>query len=122
MHPSLQYFAGVFPPATNLIIINVKLKHVLNISIIFLLNIPDIPASHEEKTEQQRPEDGETLTDFWLIQGMYTFENVGFTNTVAGDVPVKYMICADCEVGPIGWSSPDDKNNFYIALDRVKHV
>ena len=76
----------------------------------------------KKKSEQQKPEDGETLTDFWLIQGMYTFENVGFTNTVAGDVPVKYMICADCEVGPIGWSSPDDRNNFYIALDRVKHV
>lgn len=74
----------------------------------------------KKKSEQQKPEDGETLTDFWLVTGMYTFENVGFTNTVSGDI--KYMTCADCEVGPIGWSSLQDKNNFYIAFDRVRHV
>ncbi|XP_070573956.1 guanine nucleotide exchange factor MSS4-like [Ptychodera flava] len=37
---------------------------------------------------------GETLTDFWLVDDMFTFENVGFTNTVEN---IKYLICADCE-------------------------
>uniref|UniRef100_A0A3B1JQT2 RAB interacting factor n=1 Tax=Astyanax mexicanus TaxID=7994 RepID=A0A3B1JQT2_ASTMX len=50
--------------------------------------------------------DGDTLT------------NVGFTKDVG---KVKYLICADCEIGPIGWHSLDDKKSFYVALDRVNH-
>ena len=45
------------------------------------------------KSESQAAgEDGETLTDFWLVDNMYTFENVGFSNTVG---TIKYLICAD---------------------------
>ncbi|XP_060765955.1 guanine nucleotide exchange factor MSS4 [Neoarius graeffei] len=63
--------------------------------------------------------DGDTLTAHWLVDDMYTFENVGFTKDVG---KIKYLICADCEIGPIGWHNLDDKKYFYIALDRVKHV
>lgn len=62
--------------------------------------------------------DGDTLTAHWLVDDMYTFENVGFTKDVG---KVKYLICADCEIGPIGWHSLDDKKSFYVALDRVNH-
>ncbi|MBN3285725.1 MSS4 factor, partial [Polyodon spathula] len=61
---------------------------------------------------------GEQLKDHWLVDDMYTFENVGFTKDVGN---IKYLICADCEVGPIGWHCLDDKKSFYVALDRVKH-
>lgn len=70
----------------------------------------------KKKTELQKPSDGETLKSHWLVDDMYTFENVGFSNTVNG---IKYLICADCEIGPVGWHSTDAKNEFYIALDRV---
>ncbi|NP_001187603.1 guanine nucleotide exchange factor MSS4 [Ictalurus punctatus] len=63
--------------------------------------------------------DGDTLTAHWLVDDMYTFENVGFTKDVG---KIKYLICADCEIGPIGWHNLDDKKCFYVALDRVKHV
>ena len=68
---------------------------------------------------------------------MFTFENIGFSNTV-GDF--KYLICADCDMGPIGKFSSirayhrqdleiyffagyhviSTKKN-YVALLRVKH-
>ncbi|KAG2467796.1 guanine nucleotide exchange factor MSS4 [Polypterus senegalus] len=63
--------------------------------------------------------DGDLLTDHWLVEDMYTFENVGFTKDVGN---IKYLICADCEIGPIGWHCLEDKKSFYVALDRVKHV
>lgn len=63
--------------------------------------------------------DGDTLTAHWLVDDMYTFENVGFSKDVG---KIKYLICADCEIGPIGWHNLDNKKCFYIALNRVKHV
>uniref|UniRef100_A0A3P9PF73 Guanine nucleotide exchange factor MSS4 n=1 Tax=Poecilia reticulata TaxID=8081 RepID=A0A3P9PF73_POERE len=62
--------------------------------------------------------DGDTLTAHWLVDDMFSFENVGFTKDVG---KIKYLICADCEIGPIGWHCLDDKKKFYVALDRVNH-
>lgn len=62
--------------------------------------------------------DGDVLQDHWLVDDMFSFENIGFTKDVGN---VKFLICADCEIGPIGWHCLDDKKSFYIALDRVSH-
>uniref|UniRef100_A0A8C8SCS9 Guanine nucleotide exchange factor MSS4 n=1 Tax=Pelusios castaneus TaxID=367368 RepID=A0A8C8SCS9_9SAUR len=62
--------------------------------------------------------DGDVLQDHWLVDDMFSFENIGFTKDVGN---IKFLICADCEVGPIGWHCLDDKKSFYIALDRVSH-
>ncbi|XP_078500229.1 guanine nucleotide exchange factor MSS4 [Lissotriton helveticus] len=62
--------------------------------------------------------DGDVLEDHWLVDDMYTFENVGFTKDVG---KIKFLICADCEIGPIGWHCLDDKKTFYVAVERVKH-
>ncbi|XP_012287209.1 guanine nucleotide exchange factor MSS4 [Orussus abietinus] len=59
----------------------------------------------------------ETITDYWLIEDMYTFENIGVSNTVDN---VKYLACADCEQGPVGWHDLTTKKS-YIALSRVKY-
>jgi len=67
---------------------------------------------------ERAPLEGVTLVDFWLVSDMMTFENVGFSRTVDN---IKYLICADCEIGPIGWHSVLDKSAYYIAVDRVKH-
>lgn len=40
----------------------------------------------------------EMLEDFWIINDMFSFENVGFSNTVD---KTKYLICADCDMGPV---------------------
>ena len=70
------------------------------------------------KKNETQPMDGEDLKAFWLVTDMFTFDNVGFTNTVDS---IKYLICADCEIGPIGWHNISDKKAFYVAVERVKH-
>lgn len=62
--------------------------------------------------------DGDLLEEHWLVNDMFIFENVGFTKDVGN---VKFLVCADCEIGPIGWHCLDDKNSFYVALERVSH-
>lgn len=60
----------------------------------------------------------EPLKEFWTVADMFTFENVGFSHTVDS---VKFLVCADCELGPIGYHDIPTKKS-YIALARVKHV
>uniref|UniRef100_A0A8B9NIP6 Guanine nucleotide exchange factor MSS4 n=1 Tax=Accipiter nisus TaxID=211598 RepID=A0A8B9NIP6_9AVES len=61
---------------------------------------------------------GDLLREHWLVRDMFSFENVGFTRDVGN---VKFLVCADCEAGPIGWHCLDDKDSFYVALERVAH-
>ncbi|XP_058389824.1 guanine nucleotide exchange factor MSS4 isoform X1 [Diceros bicornis minor] len=62
--------------------------------------------------------DGDLLQEHWLVDDMFIFENVGFTKDVGN---IKFLVCADCEIGPIGWHCLDDKKSFYVALERVSH-
>lgn len=72
----------------------------------------------KKKSEQSEAGDGETLKDFWIVDDMFTFENVGFSNTVDG---IKYLTCADCEIGPVGYHDTKNQKEFYIAHERVKY-
>lgn len=62
--------------------------------------------------------DKENLNQFWMVADKYGFENVGFSNTVSG---LKYLTCADCEIGPIGWFDPASQLS-YVSLSRIKHL
>jgi len=62
----------------------------------------------------------ETMKQFYVVNDMYDFDNIGFTKAVDNNT-IKYLICADCEVGPLGWHCISSKKNF-VALARVKHV
>lgn len=64
----------------------------------------------------QKPET-EDLSLFWLVTDMLMFENIGFSNTVGN---TKYLACADCEAGPIGYFDILNKTS-YVALSRVRH-
>ena len=46
---------------------------------------------------------------------MLKFDNLGFTNTVG---MTKYLSCADCDLGPIGYHDLNTKFS-YVALSRV---
>ncbi|CAJ0601502.1 unnamed protein product [Cylicocyclus nassatus] len=59
----------------------------------------------------------EKVTGFWTVRNMYDFENVGFTNSVDG---MKYLTCADCEYGPIGFLDVDTKIH-YVSPARVSY-
>uniref|UniRef100_A0A2M4ASV8 Putative small gtpase mediated signal transduction n=1 Tax=Anopheles triannulatus TaxID=58253 RepID=A0A2M4ASV8_9DIPT len=83
----------------------------------------DLPEARQKRqAATEEPDQGEGFTcqklkHFWMVKDMYTFENIGFSNTVNNK---KYLICADCEVGPVGYYDLETKQ-CYIALDRVKH-
>ncbi|KFO38524.1 Guanine nucleotide exchange factor MSS4, partial [Fukomys damarensis] len=51
--------------------------------------------------------------DYWLVNDMFTFENVGFTKDVGN---IKFLVCTDCAIGSIGWHCQDDKNSFNVAF------
>eukprot|EP00096_Caligus_rogercresseyi_P007825 TRINITY_DN2591_c0_g2_i1.p1 TRINITY_DN2591_c0_g2~~TRINITY_DN2591_c0_g2_i1.p1 ORF type:complete len:129 (-),score=46.40 TRINITY_DN2591_c0_g2_i1:95-481(-) len=59
----------------------------------------------------------EKLTDYYRVEDIFDFDNVGFSHTVED---TKYLVCADCEMGPIGWQSLATKKS-YVALKRIKH-
>ncbi|GAB6025809.1 hypothetical protein CHUAL_011786 [Chamberlinius hualienensis] len=61
--------------------------------------------------------EGDLLTQFWTVDSIYKFDNMGFTNTVNN---MKYLLCADCEIGPIGVYDMTSEIS-YLALERVTH-
>lgn len=72
---------------------------------------------HQKNTKDVLTIETESLEDFWVVDDMFTFENIGFSNTVDKR---KFLICADCDMGPVGYHNLDTKK-CYIALRRVKH-
>lgn len=66
---------------------------------------------------KQSDGDGTTGYTFWTVSDMFSFENVGFCNTIND---IKYLACADCEIGPIGAHKLSDKKMFYVSPLRVK--
>ncbi|CRL01102.1 CLUMA_CG014199, isoform A [Clunio marinus] len=76
-----------------------------------------LPLMHQKHSRNLDELETEVFKDFWVVDDMFTFENIGFSNTV-GDY--KYLICADCDMGPVGYHILSTKKN-YIALVRVKH-
>lgn len=57
---------------------------------------------------------------FWTCKDMMVFENIGFTKQESG---FKYLICADCDLGPLGYHDPSqEEKTFNIDVERVKHM
>lgn len=105
--------------STRTLIIFISMNSTVYIFILICQFLLQIFLPHmKKKSEQQKATDGEKLSEHWVVSDMMTFENVGFTNTVG---TAKYLICADCEVGPVGWHDVTDKTKYFIALDRVQH-
>ncbi|XP_053596095.1 guanine nucleotide exchange factor MSS4 homolog [Microplitis demolitor] len=59
----------------------------------------------------------ENLNDYWQVDDMFQFENISVTQTVD---QIKYLACADCELGPVGYHDIATKIS-YIALSRVMY-
>ncbi|KAH7911764.1 acyl-CoA N-acyltransferase [Hygrophoropsis aurantiaca] len=66
---------------------------------------------------------------WWLVTpSPMAFENIGFTRPVqsanrsnASVKKLKLLICAECDLGPLGWSE-EDGSEFWLACDRVGYV
>ena len=89
----------------------------INVQLLLCLQM-NLPLMKQKPNSAASVDDGEMLTNYWLVDNMYTFENIGFSNTVG---TIKYLICADCEIGPIGWHDIQNKDAFYVSLERVEH-
>jgi len=90
-----------------------------NVDEINGLQIPDVVVDDSKIVDQFV-----NYKHFWRIDDIFTFENIGYTKTVNG--LRKYLICADCECGPLGVQVIGDdeggkKNSSYLALARVIH-
>uniref|UniRef100_A0A1B0BG38 Guanine nucleotide exchange factor MSS4 n=1 Tax=Glossina palpalis gambiensis TaxID=67801 RepID=A0A1B0BG38_9MUSC len=78
----------------------------------------DLPLMHQKNTTKDvNTIETEELVDFWLVNDMFIFENVGFSNTIGKR---KYLICADCDMGPVGYHDIATKK-CYLAMQRVQH-
>lgn len=62
----------------------------------------------------------DTIQKHWLICDHFQFENIGVTRAVSTDL--KYLACADCELGPLGIVFLNDPSKYYIADSRVKYL
>ncbi|XP_034945911.1 guanine nucleotide exchange factor MSS4 homolog [Chelonus insularis] len=75
-----------------------------------------LPHIHSKGTEEN--EKVEIIKDYWVVdKGLYEFENVSITKIVD---KIKYLGCADCEVGPIGYMDLSTEK-YYVAVSRVMY-
>lgn len=63
---------------------------------------------------------------YWCVIQMMNFENIGFTksaavNTETPSPAIRYLICATCDMGPLGYEVPGG-SKFCIAADRVAYT
>ncbi|XP_033211662.1 guanine nucleotide exchange factor MSS4 homolog [Belonocnema kinseyi] len=80
------------------------------VNIEFVL--PEIMCKKGGEADKREP-----ISDYWMVEDINCFENIGVSHTVDN---VKYLACADCERGPVGWHDVSTCKS-YIALSRVKH-
>ncbi|KAI8910391.1 Mss4-like protein, partial [Gorgonomyces haynaldii] len=60
-------------------------------------------AQHELQLPQITKADSKTPF-YWKVNDMMAFENIGFSRPADG---LKYLLCADCDLGPLGFQQPD---------------
>ncbi|KAL1405349.1 hypothetical protein Q8F55_008980 [Vanrija albida] len=71
---------------------------------------------------------------YWLVRGSpFAFDNVGFSRPdAAAALPdfapgadagkkVKWLICAECDLGPLGWSF-EGGSDAWLAVDRLRYA
>ncbi|CAG8557876.1 9982_t:CDS:2 [Paraglomus occultum] len=83
-------------------------KSKLNITDNDILAINDTSAEVEE------------MQQYWQLPNMMAFENIGFSNTVA--TGIKFLACADCDTGPLGYHDTINETECYVAVDRVEYA
>ncbi|CAH0596879.1 unnamed protein product [Chrysodeixis includens] len=78
----------------------------------------DLPLMQQDNNRKEGEIQNEPVNEFYHVENMYTFENIGFTHTVAN---CKYLSCADCDAGPVGYYDNDTKHS-YVAISRIVHA
>ncbi|KAJ6573938.1 Mss4-like protein [Mycena vulgaris] len=99
---------------------------ILRTGIAKLLERPSIQMEPTDRTPPQLlslPQPPAPAS-WWLVTpSPMEFENIGFSKPVtplssAGDKQLKLLLCAQCDLGPLGWSEVDG-TEFWLACSRV---
>jgi len=62
------------------------------------------------------------LQGFWQLTDLMAFENIGFSKTII-ETGVKYICCADCNTGPLGYHDTVAKEvEYLVAVDKVSYA
>ncbi|CCJ30304.1 unnamed protein product [Pneumocystis jirovecii] len=65
----------------------------------------------------------DTMSTFWTVSSPFVFENLGFSKNIEGNI--KFLACADCDRGPLGYYDPNVLNNgeeeYLLATDKVAY-
>ncbi|XP_013194389.2 guanine nucleotide exchange factor MSS4 homolog [Amyelois transitella] len=75
----------------------------------------ELPLMQQDVNRKEGEIQKEMIKGYFHVENMYTFENIGFTHQVD---TYKYLTCADCDAGPVGYFETDSKHS-YVALSRV---
>ncbi|OMJ27482.1 Guanine nucleotide exchange factor MSS4 [Smittium culicis] len=53
---------------------------------------------------------------YWCVSDVFKFENIGMSKPVDGNL--RYLICADCDCGPLGYHDPNSVEVQYLKQDK----
>ncbi|KAF7340153.1 putative N-acetyltransferase C9.02c [Mycena venus] len=96
---------------------------ILRIGVGKLVEKPSVQMEPADRTPALLPPMPEppAATHWWLVApSPMEFENIGFSKPLSGDAgpQMKLLSCAECDLGPVGWSEVGGKE-FWLACSRV---
>ncbi|CAG8544427.1 4784_t:CDS:2 [Acaulospora colombiana] len=86
--------------------------------------ISETSNKNEKKVTEGNNKEGNSsqLQGFWQLTDLMAFENIGFSKTII-ETGVKYICCADCNTGPLGYHDTVAKEvEYLIAVDKVSYA
>ncbi|RSH83994.1 hypothetical protein EHS25_005239 [Saitozyma podzolica] len=92
----------------------------------------DVPVLPEDPASPFPPTPA--TPSYWRVPTPFSFENIGYsrpdaTTSIPPSSPgmdtakgkVKWLICAECDLGPVGWSFEGGKES-WVAVERVRYA
>ncbi|OLY78108.1 putative guanine nucleotide exchange factor MSS4-like protein [Smittium mucronatum] len=70
----------------------------------------------KEKTNSDDNRSSDAEGFFWCVSDVFKFENIGMSKPVEGDL--RYLICADCDCGPLGYHDPKSVQVQYLKPEK----
>lgn len=68
------------------------------------------------------PLDAESGMLYWVVADMMQFENIGFTKPISQATVERFLSCADCDLGPLGFVSSVKRHFVDVSRLRYKNV
>lgn len=99
--------------AINTYLNNLDTQIYVDVLLYFLQK--ELPLMQQDANRKDGEVQKEMINEYFHVENMYIFENIGFTHPVDN---YKYLICADCDAGPVGYYELDSKHS-YVALSRI---